>query len=294
MSIRYKHSGIIKKIIFEYFKKQKDITMTKKILIVTTNSTGEGKIKDNGVYLEEFARPYLIFKNAGYTIDSASLKGGLSPIDINSMSCSNPIEWDDCIKVLRTTKSLLDVDMNFYDAIYFPGGHGCLFDIANNEEINNLVEYFYNKKKVIAAICHGVIALVGAKDENGESILKKRFVTAFTNKEEQIAKMDTIVPFSVEDKIKKTGAKFIEAKPFSEHAVADGNIITGQNQNSAGLCAKKLWNYLKINNKRRKLRLFNNFFYCAFGAFLGRIFANWVFKILKPSFIASPALILTF
>ncbi len=214
--------------------------MNKKILIITTNSKGNDKIKDTGVYLEEFAIPYLIFDKTGYEILVASPLGGVSPVDENSMSCSNPIEWDTCIQILRQTVKLDEVDIDKFDAVYFPGGHGPMFDLAFDENVKNIVEYFYNKNKIISAICHGVVALVSAKDAEGSSILKNKKVTSFTNKEEHIVKLGEFLPFLLEDKIRSLGAEFIEAKPWMEHVEVDKNIITGQNQNSATLIAEKI------------------------------------------------------
>lgn len=219
--------------------------MTKNILFVTTNSSGEGKIENTGVYLEEYAVPYLIFEQSDFNIDSASPKGGLSPVDENSMNCSNPVEWDKCIKILRETKKLSELNLEKYDAVYFPGGHGPMFDLAFSDEVKNCVEYFYNSNKVIAAICHGVVALTSAKDNQGQSILKNRKVTAFTNKEEHITKLGEFLPFLLETKLKELGASFIEQKPAIEHVEADDNIITGQNQNASTLIAEKIIEKLK-------------------------------------------------
>ena len=164
--------------------------MKKKMLIVVTNYSGVGvegaEIVDTGVYLEEFAVPFLIFEKSDVDMTIASLKGGLSPVDEGSMSCSNPDEWDKCIKILRNTKNLYDINLDEFDGIYFPGGHGPLFDIAQNKKIKETVEYFYSKGKLISAICHGVCALLGAKDEFGDFILKGRNITSFTNEEERI------------------------------------------------------------------------------------------------------------
>ena len=214
--------------------------MKNHILIVTSNSSGDKNIENTGVYLEEFAVPYLIFKATNYNIDVASPKGGLSPVDIRSMSCSNPVEWDDCIKILRQTKKISDLNLDKYDVLFFSGGHGPMFDIAYDDEVKKVVEYFYQKNKIIAAICHGVVALIGAKDKNNNPIVKNKKITSFTNKEEHIIKFDEFMPFLLETKLKELGANYIEMKPWSEHVEVDNNIITGQNQNSATLLAEKV------------------------------------------------------
>jgi len=214
----------------------------KKILIITTNFKGDAtsKIQDTGVYLEEFATPYLVFEATGYEITTASPLGGLSPVDETSMSCSNPMEWDKCIKILRNTIKLSEIDYSKYDAVFLPGGHGPMFDLANDTLVKEVVEYFYSHNKIISAICHGPAGLLLAKDNNGNSILKNKQITSFTNQEEHIKKTDELVPFLLETKLKELGANFISAEPWSEHVCVDRNIITGQNPQSALLLAEKI------------------------------------------------------
>lgn len=221
-------------------------TEEKNILIVTTNYSGDenSNIKETGVYLEEFAIPYLVFKSTGYNITVASPLGGLSPVDIKSMSCSNPEEWDPCIKILRDTTRLSEIDYKKYDVLFLPGGHGLMFDLANDLLLKEIVEYFYEHKKLISAVCHGPAGLILAKDIEGNSILKDKKITSFTNKEEWIVKLTEDVPFLLETKLRELGAKFEDAKPWSEHVCVDENIITGQNPQSALLLAEHVVEYL--------------------------------------------------
>lgn len=213
----------------------------KKLLIVTTNSSGDDYIPETGVYLEEFAVPFLVFEKSDIEMTIASPEGGLSPVDENSMSCSNPQEWDKCIKILRNTKRLSQVDYKDFDGVYFPGGHGPMFDLAQSDEVAKIVEYFYNSGKLVSAICHGPAAFVKT------NIVKGKRITAFTNEEEKIVKLDDLVPFLLETKLRELGAEFIAQKPWSEHVEVDGNLITGQNQKSALLIAEKIVTYLKGN-----------------------------------------------
>lgn len=219
----------------------------KNLLIITTNYAGcecgkpECKcIQNTGVYLEEFAVPYLVFQKSDVKTVVASPKGGLSPVDENSMSCSNPEEWDDCIKVLRETKKLSEINPDEFDGVYFPGGHGPMFDLAECQETANIVSDFFNKGKLVSAVCHGPAALINAKTRDGESIFKGKRVTCFTNEEEGIVKLKELVPFLLETKIRELGGNFIAEKPWAEHVEVDGNLITGQNQNSALLIAEKI------------------------------------------------------
>lgn len=214
----------------------------KKVLIVTTNYSGESGsgLENTGVCLEEFAVSYLVFRDTGYEIAVASPKGGLSPVDEGSMSCSNPMEWDECIRILRNTTKLSEVEYKHYDALFLPGGHGPMFDLAKDLLLKEIVEYFYEKHKVISAICHGPAGLILAQDKLGNSILKDKKVTALTNKEEHITKLDEVVPFLLETKLRELGAEFEAAEPWMEHVCVDGNIITGQNYQSTLLLAEKV------------------------------------------------------
>ncbi len=212
--------------------------MTKKVLMVTTNFSDINTDIKTGVYFEEFAVPYLVFKETGYEITVASPLGGESPIDESSLSCSNPMEWDETAKYLKDTKRLGDFDYKVFDAIFLPGGHGPMFDLANDLILKEIVEYMFENNKIIAAVCHGIAGLISAKDKNGSSILKNKHVTSFTNKEENIVKMAEFMPFMLQSKLIELGADFVEEKPWSEHVEISGNIITGQNQNSALLAAE--------------------------------------------------------
>lgn len=211
----------------------------KNLLIITTNYSGSdcdsaNCIKNTGVYLEEFAVPYLVFRKSNIDVTVASPKGGVSPVDEMSMSCSNPEEWDECIKVLRETKKLTNVDYREFDGVYFPGGHGPMFDLAESREVAEVVEYFFASGKLVSAVCHGAAAFVNTNIVDGKR------VTAFTNEEEGIVKLRELVPFLLETCLINLGAEFVAEKPWSEHVEVDGNLITGQNQNSALLIAEKI------------------------------------------------------
>ena len=214
--------------------------MTKKVLIVVSNADKLSDGTQTGVWLEEFAVPFIIFKDTGYKITVASIKGGKSPIDETSLSCSNPMEWDDAAKFLENTEKLSDVDYKNHDVIFFPGGHGPMFDIAENALVGEVVSHFYNTGKVTSAVCHGPAGFLKAKRTDGEPIVKGKSVTSFTNEEEKIVKMQELVPFLLQSKLEKLGAKFVQLKPWAEHVVVDDNLITGQNPASAIAVAEKV------------------------------------------------------
>ncbi|CDC20555.1 putative peptidase C56 family protein [Clostridium sp. CAG:306] len=225
---------------------EKDMEKTKKILIVVTNTSDSGDLHKTGVWLEEFAVPYYAFQDEGYEVTVASPLGGVAPIDENSLECKNPTEWDYTKKYLDNTKKLDEVDYKTYDAIFIPGGHGPMFDLAQNELLGEIVSYFYNTHKPVAALCHGPAGLINAKTETNEPIVKGMRLTSFTNEEEKIIKKDKMVPFLLESKLRQIGALFEDAAPWSEHVVVDENLITGQNPASAKLTAEHTIKKLKL------------------------------------------------
>ena len=232
--------------------------MTKKVLIVVTNADKLADGTQTGVWLEEFAVPFLIFRDTGYEITVASIKGGKAPIDEGSLSCSNPMEWDEAArlslskpiewdyfyKFLENTKKLEEVDYKNFDAIFFPGGHGPMFDIAENELVAEVTGHFYNTGKATSAVCHGPAGLLGEKRTDGEPIVKNKRVTSFTNEEENIVKRTELVPFLLQSRLEQLGAEFTQLKPWAEHVIVDDNLITGQNPASAIAVAEKVIEYL--------------------------------------------------
>ncbi len=218
-----------------------------KILIVTTNYSGcecnkaDCKcIKDTGVWLEEFFTPYSVFIDAGVDIVIASLKGGLSPIDKNSMAQAKVEDIETATKLLNNTQKLSDIKLDDFDGMFIPGGHGPMFDLANSEELAKAIEYFYHSNKVISAVCHGPAGLINAKRENGKSILDGKRMTSFTNKEENMSGLSDLVPFLLETKLKELGAEFENGEPWQENVVVDEKLVTGQNPQSSKLLAEKV------------------------------------------------------
>lgn len=207
--------------------------MTKKILMVVSNVSEIDSEHKTGVWFEEFAVPYLGFEHNGYEILVSSLKGGVAPVDEDSYDCSSPMEWDSTKIHLDNTIRLKDVKHEDYDAIVFPGGHAPMFDIAESDYLGDIVSYFYKTGRLVAAICHGPAALINARKENGEPLVKGLHITSFTNTEEHIVHKDELMPFMLQSRLVSLGAKFVEEKAWSVHVETDGNLITAQNQKSA-------------------------------------------------------------
>lgn len=219
------------------FSMEKNNNKNKKILMVVTNASKLDDLNKTGVWLEEFAVPYYRFVEEGYEVTVASPLGGVAPIDESSLLCENPTEWDYTKKYLDNTEKLSNVDYKSYDAIFLPGGHGPLMDLANDDLLGEIVAYFYDEHKPVGAVCHGPAGLLKARTPNGEPIVKGMRLTSFTNEEEKLAGKEKIVPFMLETQLKKLGADFEEGLPLQEHIVVDENLVTGQNPKSSKMIA---------------------------------------------------------
>ena len=212
----------------------------KKVLMVVTNVDSMNGVHATGLWLEEFAVPYIEFTNAGYEITVASPLGGKSPLDPNSLVEEIPAAWQALTGILETTEKLSDAAKGEYQALVIPGGHGPMFDLATDELLASTLKDFMEKNKLIAAVCHGPAALVRAVLADGTSILAGKKVTGFSNEEEVTVQLDKLVPFLLEDQLKKLGASYSRKDMWQEYVVVDGNLITGQNPQSSTLFAKTI------------------------------------------------------
>ncbi|KFZ28172.1 dimethylallyltransferase [Pseudidiomarina atlantica] len=219
-----------------------------KILMVLTShdQLGDSGHK-TGFWAEEFAAPYYLFKDAGAEITLASPNGGQPPIDPNSEQADAQTnatvrlyEDEDAMGQLATTLKLTEVNADDFDAIFYPGGHGPLWDLVNNELSLQLIEKFWRQGKPVAAVCHAPAVLVNAKDQHGESLVKGRKVSGFTNSEEAAVGLTEVVPFLLEDKLKSLGADYQKVDDWAPLAVVDGQLITGQNPASSEKVAREL------------------------------------------------------
>jgi len=212
-----------------------------RILIVLTSHDQLGDTGDKtGFWLEEFASPYYVFRDAGAEVTLASVAGGQPPIDPKS---AQP-EWQtdetrrfeadaDAKKALAQTTPLTDIDAGGFDAIFFPGGHGPMWDFPGNETLAHLIEAFDEEGKPIGAVCHGPAALVTAKKADGTPLVSGKRVTGFTNGEEDAVGLSSVVPFLLEDHLRELGATIENGEDFTVNVVTDGNLVTGQNPQSS-------------------------------------------------------------
>lgn len=224
-----------------------------KVLVVLTSHSELGNTgKKTGFWIEEFAAPYYSMADAGVDITIASPKGGQPPIDPKSDEPDNQtpaterFQTDAELKD-KLSKSLVlaDVNESDYDAVFYPGGHGPLWDLAVDKNSISLIESFYKHNKPVAFVCHAPGALIHVKDENGEPLVKGKEVTGFSNTEEEAVQLTKVVPFLVEDELNKLGATYSKGSDWGSYVKQDGLLITGQNPGSSEETAKLLLAALK-------------------------------------------------
>jgi putative intracellular protease/amidase len=218
-----------------------------KILMVLTSHDQLGSTgRKTGFWLEEFAAPYFVFRDAGVELTLASPSGGQPPIDPKSdlpeeqtLAMSRFKKDESAQKVLSQTLKLADMKSKDFDSIFYVGGHGPMWDLAESSDSIALIESFYNSGKPVALVCHspGVLRRVMYM---GAPLVKGKHVTGFTNGEEEDVKLTHIVPFLVEDELLRLGAVFEKVANWQPFSVVDGRLITGQNPASSTVAAKDL------------------------------------------------------
>ena len=225
-----------------------------KILMVLTSHSELGDTgKKTGFWVEEFAAPYYVLADAGAEVTLASPKGGQPPIDPASTTEDAQTEAtrrfdkdEELQKKLSMTKKLEDVRAEDFDAVFYPGGHGPLWDLANDLKSISLIEKFNEQMKPMAFVCHAPAALANVEDHK-EPLVRGKNVTGFTNTEEEAVQLTKVVPFLVEDKMNQLGANFSKGEDWSEYVLVDGRLVTGQNPASSAKAAREL---LKLLQKK--------------------------------------------
>ncbi|NLC71717.1 MAG: type 1 glutamine amidotransferase domain-containing protein [Desulfuromonadaceae bacterium] len=209
----------------------------KSVLMVVTSHNEIDSEHPTGLWFEEFAAPYSLFRDQGYAITVVSPRGGTTPIDPHSLKNYEATPGNEAArKALQGTRKL-DSSLRAadFDAIFFPGGHGTMFDLPDNPEVQRLVAEFVQADKVLASVCHGPACLVGALLRDGTPVVKGRRVTSFTDQEERAVELDRHMPFLLESRLRELGAEFVPAANWQDNVVVDGQLVTGQNpQSSAG------------------------------------------------------------
>lgn len=216
---------------------QNSKNMSKKILFVVTSHDKKGSTGEpTGFYLGEVTHPWEVLHDAGYDIDFVSPKGGKAPVD--GFDLNDPVNkkfWEDATwrnKVENTLKPS-EVDPSKYAAIYYAGGHGAMWDLADNQELAAIASKIYSNGGVVGAVCHGPAGLVNIKDASGKYLVAGKKINAFTNEEETAVKLEKVVPFLLESKLIERGAKFEKSGLWQPHVTVDQRVVTGQNPQSA-------------------------------------------------------------
>lgn len=217
-----------------------------KILMVLTSHDQLGDTgHKTGFWLEEFASPYYVFKDANAEVTLASPAGGQPPLDPKSdepdfqTDATRRFKEDaEAQQALATTQKLADTSADDFDAVFYPGGHGPLWDLAEDKHSIALIESMYASGKPVAAVCHAPAVLKHAKNSDGSPLVNGKSVTGFSNSEEAAVQLTGIVPFLVEDDLKAKGGSYSKADDWHPHAIIDGNLVTGQNPASSEQAAR--------------------------------------------------------
>jgi putative intracellular protease/amidase len=224
-----------------------------KVLFVLTSHDQLGNTgKKTGFWIEEFATPYYFFTDKNIEVTIATPKGGQAPIDPKSNGPSFQTDatkryYSDATaqKILSSTVKVSSVSQKNFDAIFYPGGHGPMWDLADDKNSIALIKSFYTHNKPIAFVCHGPAALVNVKLNSGEYLIAGKNLTGFCNTEEEAVQLTKVVPFSLEDKLKSRGAIYKKAADWSSYVLEDGLLLTGQNPQSSNEVAQKLFDKIK-------------------------------------------------
>ncbi|MFS4581081.1 type 1 glutamine amidotransferase domain-containing protein [Phaeobacter sp. C3_T13_0] len=223
-----------------------------KILVVLTSHDSLGETGEKtGFWLEEFAAPYYVFKDAGAELTLASPKGGQPPLDPKSDDDSAQTEATkrfksdaDAQAALANTEVLSDVQDGGFDAVFYPGGHGPLWDLAEDTDSHRLIEGFAHSNRPVAAVCHAPAVFRDTLDADGKPLVAGKRITGFSNSEEEAVGLTNVVPFLVEDMLKAKGGLYEKQDDWAEFAIVDGKLITGQNPASSEAVAHKLLSLL--------------------------------------------------
>lgn len=216
---------------------QKSEKMKKKILFVVTSHDKKGDTGEStGYYLGEVSHPWEVLHKAGYEIDFVSQKGGTPPVD--GFDLKDPVNkefWENKEYKNKIDNSLKpsQVNPNDYSTIFYAGGHGAMWDLADNTELASIATKIYENGGIVAGVCHGPAGLVNIRLNNGKYLVDGKKINAFTNEEEAEVKLTDVVPFLLEDKLKERGAIFEKSGLWQNRVVSDQRVITGQNPQSA-------------------------------------------------------------
>ncbi|MEQ5793286.1 type 1 glutamine amidotransferase domain-containing protein [Paracoccus sp. NFXS7] len=219
--------------------------MPKALFILTSHDMLGDTGKPTGFYWEELAAPYWILSDAGWQIELASIKGGKPPADPSSAEgdamtdeVRRLLADEAVMNKLENTTKVEDVEVSGCDIVFLPGGHGTMWDLPNSKALGDLLGRAFDKGAVVGAVCHGPAGLLSARLASGDPLVHGRRVAGFTNSEEDAVGLSDIVPFMLEDQLKAQGGHHQKGPDWQPFAVADGNLVTGQNPASSAEVAR--------------------------------------------------------
>ncbi len=224
---------------------------SKSVLVVVTNiAVMSNSDKATGYWMSEVSHAWSKFKDEGYDIDFASPDGGFAPIDPRSFDLEDKDNlrlWHDLetVQALATTQRTIDIDPLEYEAVYFAGGHGTMWDFPLDPGTHKIIRGVYESGGVVAAVCHGPAALINVQLTDGKFLVHTKKVTGFTNSEEDSVGLTSEVPFLLETALKERGAEVLKADDYDENVVIDGRLVTGQNPASASAAAEAIIDLLE-------------------------------------------------
>jgi len=239
---------------------------TTRVLFIATSHEKMGDTDETtGVWLEELASPYYIFRDAGATLTIASPAGGPIPLDPKSRSIilatyntKRFLKDVQAMEFLSHSLLLEEINPDDFDVIFIPGGHGPMWDLADNKKLKQILEKFNHENKPIGAVCHGVVGFLSLQNEAGGSWVKDKKLTCFSNREEELSGLTSVVPFLLETRLVSLGAIYSRGEDYVGYVVEDGNIITGQNPASSKAVAQKIVALVTQNKLAQKLEPVSN------------------------------------
>lgn len=224
-------------------------TMKKKLLFVVTSHDKKGSTNEpTGYYLSEVSHPWEVLHKAGYDIDFVSPKGGKAPVDgFNLDDATNKEFWEnkEYRNKVEHTHTPAEINPDEYAGIFYAGGHGAMWDLADNTALAGIAQRIYENNGIVGAVCHGPAGLVNIQLNNGKYLVDGKKINAFTNEEEAAVKLENVVPFALETKLIERGAKFEKSGLWQPHVTVDGRLVTGQNPQSAKAVGEAMLKLLK-------------------------------------------------
>lgn len=223
-------------------------TRETRVLVVVTSHDRIDDDTPTGLWFEEFATPFETFRDHDYAVTVASPRGGIVPIDPRSAPDEDERdEHEAAFAYLRDAERLGEMDPDDFDAVFFPGGHGTMFDFVGDDDVRRVVEAFDRDDKIVAAVCHGPAALVEAESADGTPLVDGVRLTAFTDDEEREVELDDEMPFLLESRLRELGAEFVAEGNWADHVEVDGHWITGQNPQSSRRAAEAVVNAIQTH-----------------------------------------------